>query len=354
MKICFLGVFSGGGTERICYKLANNLIKIYDIYIINCGKNESFFCLNEKIHYMKLEGNNILQKNYNLFKILKEEKIDIVVTLEAMTGIISIIPVLLANRKHIIWEHANYYQTQGSKYIKIIRKLELKIADAYIVLTKRDLFNFKNNFKIKTHIENIYNMIEKKEVEVEYDTFSKVIVSAGHIRKIKNFSIIPEIGKIIFNKYPEWCWKIYGEKSGEEYERIKEKIKEFNLEKNIVFCGKTKEIEKEYRKAAIYVMTSLKEGLPMVLLEAKSNKLPLVSFDIETGPDEIIRNGVNGFLISAYDLVEMAEKICILIENSNLRKEFSDNSIYDLEKFDEKTIVKKWKKLLEGVNNEKL
>ena len=51
-----------------------------------------------------------------------------------------------------------------------------------------------------------------------------------------------------------------------------------------------------YKKSAIYVLTSLMEGLPMVLLEAKAYRLPIVSFDIETGPDEIVDDGVNGYL----------------------------------------------------------
>ena len=107
-------------------------------------------------------------------------------------------------------------------------------------------------------------------------------------------------------------------------------------------------MEAAYQEASMYVMTSLQEGLPMVLLEAKSNKLPLVSFDIETGPDEIIQDGVNGYLIQPYD-TEI--KICRLIENNALRKKFSNNVILDLEKFSHKKILKQWNDLIIDVSN---
>jgi glycosyltransferase involved in cell wall biosynthesis len=88
------------------------------------------------------------------------------------------------------------------------------------------------------------------------------------------------------------------------------------------------------------------EGLPMVLLEAKSQGLPIVSFDIETGPSDIVRDGVNGYLVESGNTDAMAEKICNLIESPSLRASFSENSGLDMEKFDEENIVKQWETLI--------
>ena len=108
-------------------------------------------------------------------------------------------------------------------------------------------------------------------------------------------------------------------------------------------------MEDEYKNAAIYVMTSLQEGLPMVLLEAKSNTLPLISFDIQTGPGEIICDGVNGYLIPAYDIKAMAEKICELIEDEKKRLKFSTNAQLDIEKFSKEVIIKKWEDVINKI-----
>lgn len=346
MRICFIGNFTGGGTESATFLVANGLKEQYEIFLINTCKRKPTFYLRDGIEMEYLSEGNIPKRILNLAGYLKKNKIDILVIVEAMTGILSIPAVKLAHCKHIVWEHANYFQNQGTKHIQRIRQIELKTADAYVVLTKRDLFNFKEHFKVKVKMDYIYN-IASKQSDKEYDINSKTIISAGHIRKIKNFIVIPDIARIVFAKHPDWCWKIYGATQGEEYEKLAAKVKAYGLQDKIIFCGRCNNMETEYGKAAIYVMTSLQEGLPMVLLEAKSNKLPLVSFDIETGPDEIIRNGINGYLVPSYDIKIMAEKICTLIENDGLREDFSKSSSLDLEKFSCDVVINHWKKLIE-------
>ena len=350
MRICFIGNFTGGGTESATFKVANELSNDREIkvYVISSGYTEKTFFLNPNVYFHTLKNTTIFRKNREISLFLKKEKIDIIITVEAMTAIITFFPWIMNKCKHIIWEHANYYQNQGSKYIQKIRQLELKTADVYVVLTQRDLFNFKEHFKVKAKMDYIYN-IASKQSDNEYDINSKTIISAGHIRKVKNFIVIPDIARIVFAKHPDWCWKIYGATQGEEYEKLVAKVKAYGLQDKIIFCGRCNNMETEYRKAAMYVMTSLQEGLPMVLLEAKSNKLPLVSFDIETGPDEIIRDGINGYLVPSYDIKIMAEKICTLIENDGLRKDFSKSSSLDLEKFDCDVIIDCWKKMLKGM-----
>lgn len=93
------------------------------------------------------------------------------------------------------------------------------------------------------------------------------------------------------------------------------------------------------QKASIYVMRSRSEGLPMVLLEAAQNELPMVSFDIQTGPSEIIEDGKNVFLIPPFSLDNMREKIEYLIQHDEVRKMFSKNTQYIQERFDVHQII---------------
>lgn len=346
MRVCFLGGFSGGGSEKMVSLLANELCQKenYVIHILSTGKKNVFY-MNPNIFFYRLSSNTLLGRNKEVYHYIRKNKIEIFITVEAMTGIITILPAMWGGCKHIVWDHANYFQNQGSKYIKSIRQLELYIMDAYILLTKRDINNFKNNFRIKTRLEYIYN-IANSQTSHPYDLDSKTIISVGHNRPIKNFTIIPDIAKIVFSKHPDWCWKIYGTPIKDEDEMLLRKISEFGLEDKIFLCGWRDSMEKEYQNAAMYVMTSLQEGLPMVLLEAKANKLPLISFDIETGPDEIIQDGINGFLIEAYNIENMAARINELIEDKELRREFSKKSVINLEYFSEQKIVEEWIELL--------
>ena len=90
----------------------------------------------------------------------------------------------------------------------------------------------------------------------------------------------------------------------------------------IFLKGNIKGEDNIYPEHSIYIMTSYFEGLPLVLLEAQQYKLPIVSFNCPTGPSEIIRDNVNGFLIENYNVNLMVEKLSLLIENEELRKSF--------------------------------
>ncbi|HGF1449282.1 TPA: glycosyltransferase [Streptococcus suis] len=349
MKIVFIGNFSGGGVDSACFNLVNRLADYHSITLISTGFLKPSLYLREDIKFYHISNDSILKMNHKCFKILKQLSPDIVIALEALTGIISILPTIFLGKKYIVWEHANYYQNQGRWYIQIVRAIELILANAYVVLTKRDLKTFQKKFLLKRRLRHIYNLFDKNN-RVEYCSGSKLIISAGHLRPIKNFESIPEIASIALKNHPDWKWKIYGAGSEEYMDFLNKKIQDFGVVGQVEFCGRTDYLSDIMLKSAIYVLPSYFEGLPMVLLEAKSYGLPIISFDIETGPDEIIKDNVNGYLISPFDLKEMSEKIKYLIENADVRKEFSNKSFIDLHLFSKEEVVKNWLELIEEVN----
>ena len=98
-----------------------------------------------------------------------------------------------------------------------------------------------------------------------------------------------------------------------------------------------------YQDYGIFALTSLREGLPMVLLEAKAFSVPLVSFDVETGPSEIIVDGHDGFLVPCYDCDVFAEKLAALMDDDSLRARFSEASQETVQKFSEDCVYEDWK-----------
>lgn len=126
-------------------------------------------------------------------------------------------------------------------------------------------------------------------------------------------------------------------------------VHENNLEKNVIFCGRTSSILEEYKKAAMYVMTSRTEGFGLVLTEAKSCNLPTLAYDIDFGPREIIDNNVSGYLVEAFDSNAMAEKICELIENEEKRVLFSKRAKDNCEKFTKEAFISKWIEIFEKI-----
>lgn len=348
-KICFIGSFSGGGTERVVFSLVNKLVKHHDseVFVLNNHRGQLTFDLSNRVHYAELNCCGVWRKIHEIRQYIKSNDIGIVVSIEALMGIFTIPATIGSGVRNIVWEHANYYQTQGSRWTRLIRKIWLIYADQYIVLTQRDLNNFRKNERfIRCQLNYIYNPYSVTPVNHRYMLDNKRIVSVGHIRKIKNFIVIPSIFAKIADKFPDWTWHIYGSGQFNEEEALRQEIAKFHLQNRIIMEGRVNNLDTIYREAGIYALTSLQEGLPTVLLEALSYNVPCVSFDIETGPDEIIDDGYSGMLVKAYNEADFAASLEKLMSNDTLRMRYSSNAESSIKKFSMEYSFSKWEEVL--------
>lgn len=346
MRLVFLegDMSRSGGTERMTAILANALSKKHEVSILNLhGDGNSFFPLESSVKCLPLPKKHPRKA---IRSFLQKNRVDFVINVDTGMAIFGIPACMGIKTKVITWEHSNFYNNWGSKWFPYIRRLAAWLSDAVVVLTERDKQNYEGNVVRCCQVITIGNPVESHKVN--YSIESKTILSAGHLSPIKRFDLIPEIGRIVFERHPDWQWNICGE--GPERTLLESKISQYGLEQNIILLGSVKDIEKIYRSASMYVMTSEMEGLPMVLLEAKSHGLPIVSFDIMTGPSEIVRNGVNGYLVESGDITAMADRICELVEQPLLRKRFSDATVLDMNKFDKGEIINRWENLLNRLN----
>lgn len=362
IKVCFFSgdITRSGGTEKVGTMIANELVKQdrLDICFLSLWElnKESFFEINSEIKRYKLfdckvSGKKIYTYIKSVRRFVKSNNIDILIDIDGILDFYSIPALIRTKTKLISWEQFNYHQNPDGNYRKLTRKMAAKKADAIVVITKADVELYNDNLKIKNNIRQIYNPVLLPRQEVNYDTDSKMLLSAGRLAPEKGFDILVDVANIVLKKNPEWIWNIAGD--GEEKELIESKIKERGLEGKVKLLGNVKNIEDYYKKAAIFVLTSRFEGFGLVLTEAKSYKIPCVSFRCPTGPPEIILDGENGYLIDDFNVIDMADKICNLIENNKKREEFSNNSTKDIEKFDVESVVKQWIQLFEELLNGK-
>ena len=346
MRLVFLegDISRHGGTERMTTMLASELSKNHTVSILSLnGNGESFFPLDCAVSCLTLPQK---YPRKTIRKFLRDNSIDLVINVDTGMAIFGVPAAFGLTTKAITWEHSNFYNNWGSRWFPCIRRFASQFSDAVVVLTECDKHNYEQNIPHCCPVFTIGNPVELHETS--YVSESKIILSAGHLSPIKRFDLIPEIGKIVFARHPDWKWRICGE--GPERAHLEAKISQYDLEQNIVLAGSVKDMDDAYRSSAIYVMTSEMEGLPMVLLEAKSYRLPIVSFDIMTGPSEIVKDDVNGYLVKSGDITAMANRICQLIEHPLLRKQFSDASVLDMGKFDKGEIIDKWERLLNQLN----
>ncbi|EEW4291264.1 glycosyltransferase family 4 protein, partial [Escherichia coli] len=207
-----------------------------------------------------------------------------------------------------------------------------------IVLTKFDEEYYKAK-KIKTTvIENAYTAMDVDNLK----TVSKgnIILSIGRHTSQKRFDKLLYIWKEIVKKNDRLKLRIVGD--GPLLDENKKLAQKLNLSDSVVFAPPTKKINEEYQNASLFLMTSDYEAFPMVLLEALKNGLPCIAFDCDTGPRDIIVNGVDGFVIPLNDSLKFVEKTTDVMNNENLRYQLSSNAKANVERFNEEHISKKW------------
>ena len=154
--------------------------------------------------------------------------------------------------------------------------------------------------------------------------------------------LIPLFAKLSPN-FPEWALVILGE--GGERERVGDMIANCGMTNNIFLPGKTDAIRLWYQAASLFVLSSRFEGFPCILLEAMAQALPVVSFDCDTGPGDIIRNGEDGILVPADDLQAMEESLSMVMADSVLRARLSKRAIEVKERFAIERVTSLWETL---------
>lgn len=349
-----------GGINQVIVTLANEFAKNYDVHIISLirGNGKAAPLLDSKISdiffVQEKEGRArevIIKGRQKLNRYLRENKIDILFLMGFQVGL----PVILMTGKrvckYIFCEHEALMSRWHEQKITIVRYLAALMSDKVITLTEQNAIDYRSKFHFPhKKVGFIYNSIDSRvylERNEEYDKNSKTILSVGRFSPEKQYNVLIKVAEQVLKKHSDWKWLIYG--AGETFSEIQSKVKEKKLDNQLILKGETKEIAAVYREAAIFVLTSSREGLPLVLLEAKANHLPCVSFDIISGPKEIIRDKIDGFLVDPFDVEKMSQSIEELIENDKLRSKMAEEADKNLEKFSMEKIMEKWMKLIESL-----
>lgn len=321
---------------------------------INFNDNFEYGFLKKYIDYKSK------QKKYRkeLQNILIENQVDICISMGGKE--IDFLPLLEDKSSKICELHFSkdiykrFYKSRRNTFFSKVhaeimsKRLEIacKKFDKLVVLTKRDEKEWK---KIMTNVEQIYNPFSSQNL-YQTDYSARGVIAVGRLDEQKGFTHLIDVWNDVHQLHPEWILNIWGE--GPLRDSLMDKIYAKGMQNTIFLRGSTDKISEEYSKNSIFVMTSQYEGFPMVLLEASAAGLPLISFDCNTGPSEIICNNKNGYLIPLNDLTAMSKSIVKLIEDSNLRSKFGKNAQSIVSKFEISSIMDRWLKIFNSsINN---
>lgn len=179
---------------------------------------------------------------------------------------------------------------------------------------------------------------------------NKTVVSIGRLDYQKNYSSLIRSFKIVHDRHLEWILKIYGE--GDERNLIQQLINDLHLNENVKLMGATSDVRQALNEASVFALSSITEGFPLVLVEAMECGVPVVSYQCPCGPKDIITDGKDGFLVPVGDEQMMADRVCKLIDDEELRRKMGAAAKEKAKQYHIDEIAKRWMSLFEEVLNE--
>ncbi|WP_411954012.1 glycosyltransferase [Alkalibacillus sp. S2W] len=230
--------------------------------------------------------------------------------------------------------------------------VNLNEQDQVVFLTEKQkndaeqIYGENNNFHVIPHPVNHSN-INYLDRKVEHNPHT--LVTVARLQPEKRIDEAIRAFRKVVDEIPDAKFLIYGK--GKLEDDLKTLINELDLDENVSLCGYTNKPLEEYQKAACSILTSNFEGFGLVVLESLSVGTPVVSYNIKYGPDDIIRDQVDGMVVEQGDKDALAQGVIELMTNSSKRELFSENAKEVHDRFSEEKYINGWTNLIDSFDD---
>lgn len=373
---CTHSIYNPGGMERVLLNKVEYLVSHYGWHITIVTTNQNsrppFYpfpkgvkMVDLGVNYSAGDDEGALKKIYTYFqnrrlhkkrltKLLMQEKADVVISLFPSES--SFIPEIKDGSKKVLELHFNkFFRLQYNRH-GLIGALDrfrtwqderlVRRFDKFVVLTEEDRGYWGELSNIEV-IPNAAKVNDSTKSNVE----TKRVIAVGRLDYQKGFDRLIKAWMIVM-KDPDlrdWRLDIYGQ--GEWKQMLEDMIQEAGISQNTFINAPVKNIGDKYAESAFLVMSSHYEGLPMVMIEAMTYGLPVVSFDYKCGPKDIIQSNINGILVSEGDIDGLALAMKKIMLDEEYRKCLSVSASKVVDNYSEERVMGQWYNLFMSLKN---
>ncbi|MBP4046233.1 glycosyltransferase family 4 protein [Chromobacterium violaceum] len=364
MKIAII-IYSmaGGGAERVSSLLSNEWANQgHEVSIITfTGQELDAYALSAAISRISIAGNvvnnsrlgfifNNVSRLFRLRKVLKELKPDVAIGMMTASAVTTLVATLGMKTKILVSERTHPPLSPVGRAWTILRKYLYARAHKVVVQSKETLAWLNKEIPaacgalipnpVLIPLPQTTPIVCIDEIVAEG---RKVVLAVGRMDRQKQFHCLIQAFSQLATLYPDWDLIILGQ--GEQRHALQELIQENKLEHRIKMPGRAGNMADWYMRAQLYVMSSSVEGFPNTLIEAMAHGCPVISYDCDTGPRDIIRNGLDGLLVSPVgDINQLKFSIESMMENDELRNKMGKRAMEVRERFSYQKVVAMWER----------
>ena len=376
-KICYCtpALYSAGGVERVVSVKASYFAEVYhyDVTIIVTeGKDrDCFFPLSDKVKVVNLNLGFeklwrasfikkvflYLIKQFKYRRLLKSELMrirpDITISvLRREINFINSIP----DGSHKIGElHVNRsnYRNFTTRDSNLAKRLfahfwmnnlvkHLKQLDRMVVLTE----DARRDWPELSNVTLIPDPIPFTVDQVSTLT-SKRVVSIGRYAYEKGNDLLLRAWAKVEKSCPDWTLDIYGMGNRTPYKAL---MRELGIDESRCHLhGSLTDVKGVYLDCSVFTLPSRFEGFGLVIIEAMACGVPVVAFDCENGPRNIITNNQNGILVKPFDVDEYADSLLRLMQDDQFRSQMGNQAFESSKQYYIEDIALQWKELFDDV-----
>lgn len=338
-----------GGTERTCCAVVNGLADDADIVLIEAvSEGPPAYFLDERIERDVLSGQHVSllwsapKLIWRLYRLIKARKLEALVVVESTHALYAVAAARLAGVRCIVWEHFNYNVDLGKKKRRWGRAIAARWANDIVTLTHRDQTIWQQKAQPRAQVHCIPNMAPPV-CATPYDVTARTVLALGRLSPQKGFDRLLQAWKLVEQDVRSAGWQLVIVGDGPQRDELTEQASQLSR----ASIGQAqKDVASLFAKAGLMVSSSRFEGLPMVLLEAAALGVPIVAFDCETGPAEIIVPDQTGLLVPQNDVAGLAEGLLCLMAAPGKRIAFSTHGKDRMALFSRDHVLALWRSTL--------